>query len=75
MVIGKMFGSHHPPAPKIFFRFPGHFGAEGHAFFKWLHNVLDDADMTHIFKDKGKLNRIIKNHPIAHAIFLFFFEM
>ena len=27
--------------------------------------VLDDADMTLIFKEKGKLNRIIKNCPIA----------
>ena len=70
-----MFGLCHPPAPKIFFRFPGNFRAEGHAFLKWLHNVLDDADVTHIFKDKGKLNRIIKNHPIAHDTLLFFFEI
>ena len=34
---------------------------------------LDDAHMTHIFKDKGKLNRIIKNHPVAHVTFLFFY--
>ena len=27
--------------------------------------VLDDADMTLIFKEKGKLNRIIKNCPIT----------
>ena len=36
---------------------------------------LDDADMTHIFKEKGKLNRIIANNLIAHALFLFFFEI
>ena len=58
---------------------------------------LDDADITHISKDKhcvtgkyrpeitpyldtfhavkGKLNTIIKNHPIAHVTFLFFFEI
>ena len=34
---------------------------------------LDDTDMTHIFKDKGKLNTIIKNHPIA--VTFFFFEI
>ena len=38
-----------------------------------LYVFLDDADMTHIFKDKGKLNRIIKNHPITHVTFLFCF--
>ena len=70
-----MFGSCHPPAPKIFFKFSGHFGSEGQEFLKWLRNCLDDADVTHIFKDKGKLNRIIKNHPIAHITCLFFFEM
>ena len=64
-----MFGSRHLPASKIFFRFSGNFGAEGQAFLKWLHNVSDDADMTYIFKDKGKLNRIIKNHPIALVTF------
>ena len=73
-IIGKMFGSHHPPAPKIFSKFSGNFGAEGLAFLKWLHNVLDDADVRHIFKDKGKLKRIIRNHPMAHVTFLFFFE-
>ena len=36
---------------------------------------LDDADTTHIFKDKGKLNRIIENRPIGHVAFLFFFEI
>ena len=74
-VIGKMFGSRHLPAPKIFFRFSWNFGAEGQPFLKWLHNILDDADVTHIFKDKGKLNRI-KNHPkksiILWNVVLFF---
>ena len=70
-----MLGSCHPPTPKIFFKISGNFVSEGRAFFKWLRNFLDDADVTHIFKDKGKLNRIIKNHPIAHVTFLFFFEM
>ena len=51
VVIGKMFGSRHPPAPKIFFRVFENFGAEGRAFLKWLRNVLDDADVTHIFKE------------------------
>ena len=47
-----MFGSLHPPAPKIFFRFSGNLGAEGRA----LDDAdVDDADVTHIFKDKGKL--------------------
>ena len=32
---------------------------------------LDDADKTHIFKGKGKLNRIIKNHPVTHVTFSF----
>ena len=32
-VIGKMFGSHLPPAPKIVFKFSGIFGAEGQGFF------------------------------------------
>ena len=65
-----MFGLRHPPSPpKMFFRFSGNFGVEGRAFLKWLHNVLDDGDMTHIFKDKGKLNRITKNHPIALVTF------
>ena len=68
-VIRKMFGLHHPPTPKIFFRFSGNFGAEGWAFLKWLHNILDDADVTYIFKDKGKLNRIIKNRPTALVTF------
>ena len=63
-----MFGLHHQPAPKIFFKFLRNFGAEGWGF-------LDDKDMTHIFKDKGKLNRIIKNHAITHVTFLFFFEI
>ena len=36
---------------------------------------LDDADVTHIFEDKRKLNTIIKHHPIAHVTFLFFFEI
>ena len=36
---------------------------------------LDNADITHVFKDKGKLNGIIKNHPIAYATLLFFFEI
>ena len=35
---------------------------------------LDDSDVTHIFKDKGKLNTI-KKHPIAHVTLLFFFEI
>ena len=57
-----MFGSCHPPSPpKTFFRFSGNFGVEGWAFLKWLHNVLDDADMMHIFKDKGKLNSAANN--------------
>ena len=25
--------------------------------------ILDDTDVKHISIDKGKLNRIIKNHP------------
>ena len=33
-VIGKMFGSRHPPAPKLFFDFSGNFGAERRAFLK-----------------------------------------
>ena len=33
-VIGKMFGLCLPPTPKIFFKFSGRFGAEGHGFFK-----------------------------------------
>ena len=74
-IIGKMIGSRHPPAPKIFFRFSVNFGAEGRAFLKILRNVFDVAEVTHIFKDKGKLNRIIKNRPITHVTFLFFFEM
>ena len=36
---------------------------------------LDDADLTYIFKDKGKLNRIIKKYSIAHVTFLFSFEI
>ena len=36
---------------------------------------LDDTDIIHIFMEKGKLNRIITNHPIVHALFLFFFEI
>ena len=36
---------------------------------------LNDADVTHIFKDKGKLNTIMKNRQIAHVPFLFFFEI
>ena len=62
-----MIGSCHLPAAKIFFRFSRNFGAEGQAFLKWLHNVFDD--MTHILKDKGKLNRIIKNHSITLVTF------
>ena len=27
------------------------------------------SDMTHVFKDKGNLNRIIKNHPLALGTF------
>ena len=49
-----MFGLRHLPAPKIFFKFSGNFGVEEWAFLKWLHNFLDDADVTHIFKDKEK---------------------
>ena len=76
VVIGKMFGSRHPPAPIILFKFSRNFVTEGRAFLKWLSNIFDDADATHIFKDKGKLSRIMKNYPIiAHATFLFFFEM
>ena len=30
-----MFGSRHPPAPKIFFKFSGIFGAEGRTFLKF----------------------------------------
>ena len=33
-VIKKMFGSRHPPAPKLFFNFSRSFGAQGWAFFK-----------------------------------------
>ena len=66
-----MFGLSHPPTPEMFFRYFGNFGAEGRAFLKWLLNVLDDAEVTHIFKDKGKLDRVIKNHPIAHVKFCF----
>ena len=70
VVIGKMSGSHHLLAPKISFKFSGNFRAEGWAFLKWLHEVLDDAEnVTHILKDKGKLNRIIKNHSIALVTF------
>ena len=38
---------------------------------------MGDVDKTHAFKDKGKLNTITKNHPIAHVIytFVFFFEI
>ena len=36
---------------------------------------LDDTDVTHFFKDKGKLNTIAKNHPIAHVTFFFLFEI
>ena len=43
--------------------------AEGRAFLKSLHNVLDDADVTCILKDKGKVDRIIKNHSIALVTF------
>ena len=64
-----MFGSRHPPVSTIFFRFSGNFGTEGRAFLGWLRNVLDDADVTHILKDKGKINRIIKNHSIALVTF------
>ena len=32
---------------------------------------LDDADVTHIFKGKGKLNRIIKNHQSHMLHFCF----
>ena len=48
-----MFGSLHPPAPKICFRFSENFGAEGGAFLKWLCNVLDDADVHTFLKTKG----------------------
>ena len=64
-----MFGSCHLLAPKIFFRFSRNFRAEGWAFLEWMHNVLDNADVTHIFKDKGKLNRITKNHSIKLVTF------
>ena len=36
---------------------------------------LDDAYITHISKDKWKLNTIIKNHPITYVTFLFSFEI
>ena len=36
---------------------------------------LDDAYITHISKDKWKLNTIIKNHPIEYVTFLFSFEI
>ena len=36
---------------------------------------LDDTEITHISKDKRKLNTIIKNHPIDHVTFLFYFEI
>ena len=47
VLIQKMFGSRHPPAPKLFFNFSGGFGAERRAFLKWLRC---DADVTHIFE-------------------------
>ena len=37
--------------------------------------LLDDADTRHIFKGKGKLNRKMKNLPIAYVKFSFFFEV
>ena len=36
---------------------------------------LNDADVTHISKNKGKLNTIMKNYQITHVPFLFFFEI
>ena len=70
-----MFSLCHLPAPEMFFRYSGILGQRCRLFLKCLLNVLDDADVTHFFKDKGKLNRIIKNHSITHVTFLFFFEM
>ena len=37
--------------------------------------LLDDADTSHIFKGKGKLNRKMKILPIAYVTFSFFFEV
>ena len=37
--------------------------------------LLDDSDMRHIFKEKGKLNRKMKNLPIAYVTFSFSFEV
>ena len=33
--------------------------------------ILDNADIKHIFKDKRKLNKIIKSHPITQNTFCF----
>ena len=38
-VIGKMFGSRHPPAPKIFYKFSRIFGVEGRTFFKFQFQI------------------------------------
>ena len=36
---------------------------------------MNNADVTHIFKDKGKLNGIIKGHSIAYVTFVFLWNV
>ena len=61
-----MLGSRHPPAPKLFFNFSGILGRRGGLFLI----DCDGADVTHIFKGKGKPNRIKKYIP--HVTFFVF---
>ena len=36
---------------------------------------MNNADVTHIFKDKGKLNGIIKGHSVAYVTFVFLWNV
>ena len=53
-VIRKMFGTHHPPTPKILFKFSKIFGVEELAFLKfqsqiYTKKVLKNALVTYVF--------------------------
>ena len=52
-------------------KFFSNFWLEGQTFLNDQSNFLDDTDVAHIFEDKGKLNRIIKNHPLHMLHFCF----
>ena len=65
-----MFDSHHPPVPEILYiRIFWKFWGGGAGFFKITFCMYAGCNMTHIVKDKRKLNRIIKITQ-SHITFL-----